>query len=69
MSGGDSSLINDGDKIVGTTEVCNLFSVTRQTVLNWRRRGMPVFIANKKTFRYKLGDILCWLNGEYEDNE
>ena len=48
-------------KLVTTTELANLFKVTRQTVYNWRKDGCPVYFSNKKTIRYDFHAVIDWL--------
>lgn len=47
--------------VVKTTDICNVFKVSRQTVKNWRDDGMPVVVGRGKVYRYDLLAVFEWL--------
>ena len=47
--------------IVKTTDICNVFKVSRQTVKNWRDDGLPTVVGRGKIFRYNLIEGFEWL--------
>ncbi len=56
-------------RVYKTSELCEMFGVTRQSIYKWRLAGMPVAIDNTnndnikgKTIRYDLDDVMDWLN-------
>ena len=61
-------------RLYKTSELCDLFGVTRQSIYKWRQAGMPVAIDNSKnglirgkTIRYDIDDVISWLN--YTDRD
>lgn len=50
-------------KILLTTEqLSKHLQVSPQTVKLWRNDGMPVYVNSGRTLRYKLDDVIIWLN-------
>ena len=41
--------------------------MSSQTVKLWRNEGMPVYINSGRTLRYKLNDVIEWLNNRGEN--
>jgi phage terminase Nu1 subunit (DNA packaging protein) len=52
--------------LVSTSQLAKYFSVTRQAIYKWRKKGMPVFINNNngKLIRYELDAVIEWINRE-----
>lgn len=50
----------DDEKYVTTTELCDIFRVTRTTILRWREEGMPYY-GNGKALRYLVSEVKEWL--------
>ena len=54
------------NEMISTADLCKKLGVSRQTVYKWRKQGMPVALNNNfqggRTIRYKLDDIMKWLN-------
>ena len=62
-------------RLYKTSELCDLFGVTRQSIYKWRQAGMPVAIDNSKnglirgkTIRYDIDDVISWLNRTDRDD-
>ena len=49
-------------KLLTTEQLSNYLQVTTQTVKLWRNEDMPVYIKSGRTLRYKLDDVIEWLN-------
>lgn len=47
--------------VVTEKELCEILSVTRQTLVALRKRGMPCFLLGTKLVRYDLQEVLDWL--------
>ncbi len=47
--------------ILTERELCEVLSVTRQTLVSLRKRGMPYFLLGTKLVRYDLQEVLDWL--------
>ena len=43
-------------------EVCDYFKVTRQTIYDWQKQGMPCEKIGKKMLRYNIQEVREWLN-------
>ena len=43
-------------------EVCDYFKVTRQTIYDWQKQGMPFERIGKKMLRYNIQEVRQWLN-------
>ena len=43
-------------------EVCDYFKVTRQTIYDWQKQGMPFEKIGKKMLRYNIQEVRQWLN-------
>ena len=50
------------NNLITTKDLCVKLNVTRQSIYLWRKEGMPVVIASKKTIRYNWGDVKAWLD-------
>jgi predicted site-specific integrase-resolvase len=56
------------NKLLKTSELCNLLGVTRQCVYKWRRLDNPIPVAinntgqGGKTIRYNYELVMEWLN-------
>ena len=46
-------------KLIKTSELQKIFAVTKQTILDWRREGMPYY-GSKRSLRYDLDEVLEW---------
>lgn len=50
-------------KYINTTELCVLFPISKQTVYNWRKEGMPFYgtegMGNPKF--YIESEVIAWL--------
>jgi phage terminase Nu1 subunit (DNA packaging protein) len=55
--------------LVSTKQLAEYFSVTRQAIYKWRKKGMPVFINNNngKLIRYELDAVIEWINRERDE--
>ncbi len=55
--------------LLSTRQLADYFSVTRQAIYKWRKKGMPVFINNNngKLIRYELDAVIAWLNREKDE--
>jgi phage terminase Nu1 subunit (DNA packaging protein) len=51
-----------------TRELMNLFKVSRQTILNWRKQGLPYKKLSSQTFRYEPDKITEWIKTREEYN-
>ena len=49
-------------RLYKTSELCDMFGVTRQSIYKWRQAGMPVAIDNSKN------DVIAWLNRTDRDD-
>ncbi len=47
--------------VVTEKDLCEILSVTRQTLVALRKRGMPYFLLGTKLVRYDLQEVLDWL--------
>jgi predicted site-specific integrase-resolvase len=55
--------------LLNNKDIEELFGVTKQTILNWRKRGILPYIAiNQRKFLYKKEDVEKLLN-KGDDNE
>lgn len=50
------------NNLITTKDLCVKLNVTRQSIYLWRKEGMPVVIASKKTIRYNWDDVKAWLD-------
>ena len=48
-------------RLLTTEQLCKEFSVTRPTLLSWRRQGMPYVALGSRMVRYSLPDVCEWL--------
>ena len=48
--------------LLTTEQLSEYLQVTNQTIKLWRNDGMPVHINSGRTLRYKLDDVIEWLN-------
>ena len=48
-------------RLLTTEQLCKEFSVTRPTLLSWRRQGMPYVPFGSRMVRYSLPDVCEWL--------
>lgn len=48
------------DRLLTTEELMEHFSVTRQTIYNWRKEGMP-YKKYVKLVRFDLREVIDWL--------
>lgn len=55
------------EKLVTTDQICEHFKVSRNTVNNWRRQGIPFIRNSRKTIRYNMDDVLEWYQRRNED--
>ena len=49
-------------ELLTTQQLAEYLKVTIQSVSNWRKDGMPVFVKTGNVCRYKLDDVVQWLN-------
>lgn len=54
---------SDPERLLNKHEVCALLGLKPPTLQSWRNRGVgPVYVAISKTcIRYRLGDVLDWI--------
>lgn len=50
------------DDLITTAELCEKLSISRQTVFNFRKQGMPVALRSGKIIRYNYVDVLNWMD-------
>ena len=43
-------------------EICEYFKVTRQTIYDWQKQGMPFERIGRKMLRYNIQEVRQWLN-------
>lgn len=48
------------DLMLTMKEVQALFKVTRQTVHNWKKRGLPYVRVTPRTIRYPRHELMAW---------
>lgn len=48
------------ERYVTTKELCEMFRVTRTTMLRWRNEEMPYY-GKGKALRYKVSEVEEWL--------
>ncbi len=56
---------DDPDRLLNTVEAAALLSIKPRTLEDWRRRtgnGPPVLYLTPALPRYRLGDVLAWLD-------
>ena len=53
--------------LLTTEQLSHHLQVSSQTVKLWRNEGMPVYINSGRTLRYKLNDVIEWLNNRGEN--
>lgn len=47
-------------------EMCEYFKVTRQTLYNWQKSGMPCERLGKLLLRYNIEEVREWLKSRAE---
>lgn len=55
--------------LISTSDLVQLFKVSRMTVNNWRKAGLPHIKAGPKTFRYRIEDLEQWFGAEIPELE
>lgn len=50
------------DDLITTAELCEKLSISRQTVFNFRKKGMPIAFRSGKIIRYNYVDVLNWMD-------
>lgn len=50
------------DDLMKTKELCDKLKISRQTVWNFRKQGMPVAWRSGKIIRYNYVDVLNWMD-------
>jgi excisionase family DNA binding protein len=56
------------DRFLTMEEVGNLMGLDRSTIYNWKRRGvLPHYKIGKRAVRFKLAEILQWLETQKRD--
>ena len=50
-----------GVRLVKTADLCRIFSVSRQAVYRWRKKGCPSMINSGRFIRYDLEEVILWL--------
>ena len=53
--------------LLTTEQLSHHLQVSSQTVKLWRNEGMPVYINSGSTLRYRLDDVIEWLNNRGEN--
>ena len=48
-------------KLVKTSDLCEIFSVSRQAIYKWRKDGCPSVIKSGRFIRYDLDEVISWL--------
>ena len=43
-------------------EICEYFKVTRQTIYDWQKQGMPFEKIGRKKLGYNIQEVREWLN-------
>lgn len=49
------------DRLLTLTELMELLKVSRGTINNWRKKGMP-YMKGEKAVRFNKDDVMEWLN-------
>ena len=55
--------------LLRTEDLVEFFDVTRMTICNWRKAGLPFIRFGAKSVRYKLGDLEKWFGASFEELE
>tara|TARA_R100000808_G_scaffold8971_1_gene25008 strand:+ start:113 stop:313 length:201 start_codon:yes stop_codon:yes gene_type:complete len=57
--------------LLTTLQLAKTLQVSRQSIINWRKEGMPVAICTGNMVRFVLSDVVYWLNNRKtkRDNE
>ena len=50
------------DEHITTTELCARAHVSRETVRNWRARGLPYFQVSPHCLRYDWREVIAWMS-------
>lgn len=62
-------------KLIKTSELCSILGVSRQCVYKWRNQDNPLPTAINNTngggklIRYKLEDVMEWLNSNGKESK
>ncbi len=57
------------ERFLTMKEVGDLMGVDRSTIYNWKRRGvLPYYKIGKRAVRFKLTEILQWLDIQKRDS-
>ena len=51
------------EKLLNAKEVADILGVSRQTVYNWRKKGLPCVVVNNIPY-YRSSEVSEWLNGQ-----
>ncbi len=54
--------------LINTDELIKELGVSRQTIYNWRKQGMPCIKVNN-TIRFDFKDVIAWLKKEGKDSQ
>lgn len=49
-------------------EIIEIFGVSRQTIYDWRKNGMPYFKI-KRLIMFKMSDVEKWMKQTTKENE
>ena len=50
------------DVLITTADLCKKLRLSRQTIFNFRKQGMPVAFRTGKIIRYNFVDVLNWMD-------
>lgn len=58
------------DKLCSPLEAAELLGIAAQTLAHWRTRaaGPRYVLLTKRCVRYRLSDIMAWLEGRFQDS-
>lgn len=59
------------NRLLTSKQLADELQVTTQSIINWRKGGMPVKICTGNIMRFSLPDVIYWLNNRNtkRDNE
>jgi len=58
------------ERFLTMKEVANLMGLDRSTIYNWKRKGLlPYYKIGKRAVRFKLAEVLQWLETQKRDTD
>lgn len=49
------------ERAITRKELCDYFKVTRQTIYEWQKEGMPYDNLGRRMLRYNIEEVREWL--------